>query len=311
MKKILLSAVALVAAMNVNAQAVSFNADNADYAALNLSTESGTTLTAGTVIGKIDGAISFEIGAEDSYKAQSRGPFTIGSATVNAGGLQGNSNPKDADNTAPSSSLKVPTSGAFFKVTCSKDGYLYVFQQASSNKAYTVFENDFAIGYTYAAIGDASTDLGAVYGFELKGAGEYNYLKDADITSVEWPEQIYTRQKGTYDSHLDADGKWVNIAKSGLGVIKFPVFADCTYIVNANGSKMTAAGFYFDTTGDATVTVKSGDEEVNLLTGGTAGISSTKIVLNQNGAIYNIAGQRVANDYKGLVIKNGRKMIQK
>ena len=30
-----------------------------------------------------------------------------------------------------------------------------------------------------------------------------------------------------------------------------------------------------------------------------------------NGAIYNLAGQKVANDYKGLVIKNGRKFIQK
>ena len=29
-----------------------------------------------------------------------------------------------------------------------------------------------------------------------------------------------------------------------------------------------------------------------------------------NGAIYNLAGQKVANDYKGLVIKNGRKFIQ-
>ena len=30
-----------------------------------------------------------------------------------------------------------------------------------------------------------------------------------------------------------------------------------------------------------------------------------------NGAIYNLAGQKVANDFKGLVIKNGKKMIQK
>jgi hypothetical protein len=30
-----------------------------------------------------------------------------------------------------------------------------------------------------------------------------------------------------------------------------------------------------------------------------------------NGAIYNIAGQKVSKDYKGLVIKNGKKMIQK
>ena len=30
-----------------------------------------------------------------------------------------------------------------------------------------------------------------------------------------------------------------------------------------------------------------------------------------NGYIYNLAGQKVGKDYKGLVIKNGKKMIQK
>ena len=32
---------------------------------------------------------------------------------------------------------------------------------------------------------------------------------------------------------------------------------------------------------------------------------------DNNGAIYNLAGQKVENGYKGLVIKNGKKMIQK
>lgn len=41
------------------------------------------------------------------------------------------------------------------------------------------------------------------------------------------------------------------------------------------------------------------------------GISITKTDDTTNGAIYNLAGQKVANDYKGLVIKNGKKMIQK
>jgi hypothetical protein len=32
---------------------------------------------------------------------------------------------------------------------------------------------------------------------------------------------------------------------------------------------------------------------------------------NQNGAIYNIAGQRVNAGYKGIVIKNGKKYLMK
>ena len=30
-----------------------------------------------------------------------------------------------------------------------------------------------------------------------------------------------------------------------------------------------------------------------------------------NSEVYNLAGQKVANDYKGLVIKNGKKMVVK
>ena len=42
-----------------------------------------------------------------------------------------------------------------------------------------------------------------------------------------------------------------------------------------------------------------------------AGITPVKTVKTGNGLIYNLAGQRVDASYKGLVIKNGQKMIQK
>ena len=42
-----------------------------------------------------------------------------------------------------------------------------------------------------------------------------------------------------------------------------------------------------------------------------AGIAPVKAVKAGNGLIYNLAGQRVDASYKGLVIKNGQKMIQK
>ena len=44
--------------------------------------------------------------------------------------------------------------------------------------------------------------------------------------------------------------------------------------------------------------------------GGATGINTVKANL-QNGAVYNVAGQMVTDSYKGLVIKNGKKMIQK
>lgn len=48
----------------------------------------------------------------------------------------------------------------------------------------------------------------------------------------------------------------------------------------------------------------------NEITSITTGITAVKAA-QQNGAIYNVAGQMVTSSYKGLVIKNGKKFIQK
>ena len=63
-----------------------------------------------------------------------------------------------------------------------------------------------------------------------------------------------------------------------------------------------------DAEGDANFYVKEG--------AGTAPyvVSGISAVVNEgkaNGAIYNLAGQRVSKDYKGIVIKNGAKYIAK
>ncbi len=400
MKKILLSAVALMAAMTINAQEVcTLNADNA----LGLDADNGTALTAGTVIGETASIVA-TVGADDTYKPQSV-KATVTGGEIN-GGLQGNSNPKDADGGTPSSSLIAPASGAFLQFEAKADGFLYVIHKASSNKAYTVFEEGTAIGYTFAAIGDASTDLGAVYQFTLKGEGELNELKNP----VEWAEQEFLKatDPDKYAAHWTNDGEkdtWTKIAKGGIGVIAFPVYKDCKYIVNANGSKITAGGFVFSTednvaivSDDVTIytgsgaapievkvysvigtiegnwdsdkdmtkgsdgiytavfeNVKAGNYEfkirvnhdwaenfgvdgaqgganltVSVPTDGStitikfdlstktitatvseaSGISTIKNVINVNDVIFNAAGQKVDKNYKGIVIKNGKKIIQ-
>lgn len=320
MKKILLSAAALVAAMSVNAQEYcALNVDeNADFAALNLSSDAATSVDKGKVLGKT-ASVTMKVGADDTYKLVGCNNIAIGSDVNIKGGAQGQTNPKDAGSYSPNTTLQAPVSGAFFQFDVAQDGYLYVLHKASSNKAYTVFENEAAIGYTYSAIGDASTDLGAVYGFTLVGGGDYNWLSDAGYTSVEWPEQIWCRNIGKYDAHNvqqeDGSYKWTNIAKGGMGVIKIAVYKDCTYLVNANGSKMTCSGFYFDTTGDATMVTKVNDEDVVLLDAGNVpgvqtAISTVKTAENVNAPMYNLAGQQVGKDYKGVVIQNGKKIVR-
>jgi hypothetical protein len=44
---------------------------------------------------------------------------------------------------------------------------------------------------------------------------------------------------------------------------------------------------------------------------GSTGINTVKAQKTQNNVIYNLAGQKVGNDYKGIVIMNGKKFMQK
>ena len=256
MKKVLLSVAAIFAAMSLNAQEVcTFNVDNA----LELDSENGTALTAGTVLGQTESIVA-TIGADDTYKPQSA-TFTVNGTDI-TGGLQGGTNPKDADGGVPSTTLKAPVSGAFLQFEAKADGFLYVMHKASSHKNYTIFEEGTPIGYTFAAIGDAASELGAVYQFTLVGEGEYNELKNP----VEFAEQEYLKINNPtfYESNWEDQEKdgvvtkaWKKLEKNGLGVLKFPVYKDCKYIVNANGSKITAIGFAFST--EDNVLIQSGD----------------------------------------------------
>ena len=260
MKKVLLSVAAIFAAMSLNAQEVcTFNVDNA----LELDSENGTALTAGTVLGQTESIVA-TIGADDTYKPQSA-TFTVNGTDI-TGGLQGGTNPKDADGGVPATTLVAPASGAFLQFEAKADGFLYVMHKASSNKAYTVFEEGTPISYTYAAIGDEASLLGGVYSYTLPYEVENEQFVVKE--SVEWAEQEYLKvanpdaYAANWKEETADDGTtkktWDPAIKiNGLGVLKFPVYKDCKYLVNANGSKITAIGFAFST--EDNVLIQSGD----------------------------------------------------
>ena len=256
MKKILLSAAAVFAAMSLNAQEIcTFNPDNV----MNLDADNGSALTAGTIIGETESIVA-TVGADDSYKPQDVASIINGAESK--GGLQGSTNPKDADGGTPSSTLIQPASGAYLQFEAKADGFLYVIHKASSNKAYTVFEEGSAVGYTFAAYGNKDP-LPEVYQFTIEGGGEYNYLSETDRTKIEFAEQEWLKVNNSefYEANWavqdDGTSKWTNVSAGGLGVIKFAVAKDCKYIVNANGSKITAGGFVFSK--EDNVLIQSGD----------------------------------------------------
>ena len=120
-------------------------------------------------------------------------------------------------------------------------------------------------------------------------AGLEGFDKYCDGAALRWPEKIV----------LGADA--ADVKKNGLGIVKFPVYAEAgTYLFHATGSKVSIDGFVFSPT-DVEMKVNKVGEE--------AAINNVKADA-QNGAIFNVAGQKVGANYKGLVIKNGKKTIQ-
>ena len=125
-----------------------------------------------------------------------------------------------------------------------------------------MFEEGSAVGYTFAAYGNKDP-LPEVYQFTIEGGGEYNYLSETDRTKIEFAEQEWLKVNNPefYEANWavqdDGTSKWTNVSAGGLGVIKFAVAKDCKYIVNANGSKITAGGFVFSK--EDNVLIQSGD----------------------------------------------------
>lgn len=268
MKKILLSAVALFATMTVNAQEVGQITTDDLVNRIGLTTDKEEKdgkmqsikidVAAGTMFCE-SANVTMSAAFDDGYSPESAaapkiddanyGTIKIGDLTIDATqGVQGASNPKDEAGANPALESTVPVGpAAVFQFDVKKNGYLYVFHKASSNKNYMVYENKAPMGYTFTMATDGTKALPKVFGYELKGEGEFNYLPEG--TAVAWPEKIYLGEEAE------------DVKTNGLSVIKFPVFEGCSYWVNAGGSKIQSCGYYFDETGDATVTIENGVSE--------------------------------------------------
>lgn len=298
MKKILLFSAAFMVVFGLSAQQ---EVGVLDDGVMSWPTDKAAAkqLVADTVLAST-ASVTMAVGADGGYilagsTANEYSNFVFGETVIPASKAvqEGNNNPKDIDGGSPANTLKVPATGAFFKFTVSKDGYLYVFHKASSHKAYTVFEEGSAIGYTFA-MHTINEVLGQVYSFELKGEGEYNQIPAGD--TILWPEQYCEARTG-------------DIKVSGMGVIKFPVYKDCKYIVNACGSKMTSVGFGFDTDGATPVSITADGKTAIYLLNTPAGISNTNANMNiVSSKYFLLSGEEVAAPQEGnrglYIVKN-------
>ncbi len=330
MKKNLLLAAAMLCGLAANAQEFA-QFDYTQFGLTDLKIYTADNIAAGTVIGET-ASVTATVGAASTFQGVSvNGPkdesdlsykyfnFNGSQQNTDDNGIQGNGNPKDANNGTPSSTFLPPTQGgSVFQFVPNQEGYLYVLHKASSNKSYTVFEEGSCLGYTFVMATDqtavvengTSVTLPQVLSYTLTGDAEYNYLSLDDYPNgILWPEKIW------YGATGSEEWTWNNFGVSGLSVIKFKVYPDLNYIVNANGSKMSALGFYFDTTGDATVTITSdGGSSITLMENGDVVDAIQSVAVEgaaENTPAYNLAGQQVTDSYKGVVIKGGKKYINK
>lgn len=176
---------------------------------------------------------------------------------------------------------------------------------------------------------------------------EFSVLKDDNaIYQVPEGQEIYIKMNNTNITFQVADGDSVNVkvicSKNACKNINADDNADDpTALVNDRKCIVNVSGtnyFHKDAEGNEASDMKLCEDaniiEFGLTSGtytfqkysgtgnilissieitpvGTEGITTVNAANEQNGAIYNIAGQKVNEGYKGLIIKNGQKVIKK
>ena len=230
-------------------------------------------------------------------------------------GVQGQSNPKPADLLNGGQNT-----GAVFEFDVTQDGVLYVFGKLTGNKSYYVWEGDvkngqgMPVAFTMFAQPVAEGSAAVKYtlpgdkdGYYVVGSGYDNgtgYATASLCCDVFAGDALASLPEGT-EVTKSFGTRWT--AGNALGVVAFPVYKDAEkYFVNACGSKMTSDGFVFvpGATTISAVTFTKG--------GGETGINDAVAAkADVNAPIYNLAGQRVNANFKGIAIQNGKKFIAK
>ena len=328
MKKNLLLLAALAATMGASAQS---NYCFMDMGALGY--DGSADIPEGTILCQDDnGTLSLFITEPLKTFTPSKAPYEYvavagGEAQKIVAGTTGNNNPKGQ------SMSNLPTSGLVYKFTTTKSGFLTVLTKMNSNKNYWVFRGTQSFApYRLGMVLDNGSTIEYVIPHN-----EYDELDEASADFAKY----FGEGNGPVVPYIAA-GLEAN-AGEGSGFISLPVIADPTMPDEiyfwAQGSKMACDGFIFTPTAEGEEfsslekcpqVVFSGVEKVNGETGEVTpaptpvtfegytvagGSSAIEDIIvdgeNENAPMFNVLGQQVDASYKGLVIKNGKKFINR
>lgn len=186
---------------------------------------------------------------------------------------------------------------------CENAGTAFADGKATDNWADGDF-TAYVCGKNSGKLVSGAAPTGCVYKFDTKVAGTLTvgvqlggtkgfHILDADFAEVAPASYNLPAAKDGASQKFTQNQKGENIiAEKSNGTVTFSVAEGGTYYVFAAGSKMGFYGFKF--------------------TAGTTGISNINASEAANeAATFNLLGQKVASNAKGLVIKNGKKFINK
>lgn len=140
---------------------------------------------------------------------------------------------------------------------------------------------------TYYVV-QASKNGTVVLGMVLNGNKSF-YIAGPDGSSIPSSDFVIKDKDGN-EVTLSTDNK---ASEKVYGTVEFKVAANQPYTVFCAGSKLGFYGVEFTPSGESAI----------------ANISADKA--NENAPVYNLNGQKVSKDYKGVVVKNGKKYVQK
>lgn len=241
--------------------------------------------------------------------------------TINSGAV-GETNP-----TFVNYASGVMSAGAVFEIVPAADGWLTVFTKMNPNKQYVVFEGQtgamsYTLGYT------DGTEENTIY-YTLPYDPDTYYIDFADYNVPGHVDDTYDDGSGKFTYFVAAGGelgtedvkpnfpwKVAGLEKNpsdNTGFVMFNVLKDNKYYFSALGSKAPCGAMVLTESEEMpTVTYLATDELPAITFGGDdAGVEGIIDDVKVDGPVYNLFGQKVDNSYKGVVIKSGKKYIQK
>ena len=170
----------------------------------------------------------------------------------------------------------MPVKGAYYKFAATKSGDLRVaiYGNKNQNPTYIVDET------TKQPLDPATVTVSIYYqntGFAYEGNAEEGTAKYFNVGPMA-ADYVLQHTNGITQN------------RPVLGFIDFSVEAGKTYWLFNPKSQIGIYGFYY-------------------APGGGTGIASVKTEMESDAAIYNLAGQKVSKDYKGVKVQNGKKFM--